>query len=155
MNFIEEIKQKIGTDIPVKNICTAIEKGLDTLSQYIDIDEFTTFCNEFNLESDLENCFAMGNPDDYFLDYNELLSIRSTQDIPIFNEPRYIILGFKTPLESKYPLYLDMTFDRDLNIKIVLDFSIYKDSNTIIVSLAGCSIKELRKKLEEWLEEDN
>ena len=151
MNFIEEIKQKIRTDIPVKNICAAIEKGLDTLSRYIDIDEFTTFCNEFNLKPDLENNFAMGDPDDYFLDYSEL---RNMCDIPIFNEPRYIILGFKTPLESEYPLYLDMDFDRDLNKKISLTLSIYKDSNTIAVSLASDSIKELKKEIEEWIEKE-
>lgn len=154
MNFIEEIKQKIRTDIPAKNICATIEKGLDTLSRYIDIDEFTTFCNEFNLKPDPEDGFAIGDPDDYFLDYEELLSIRSTRDIPIFNEPRYIILGFKTPLESKYPLYLDMTFDRYLNEKISLTLSIYKDSNTIVVSLTSDSIKELKKKLEEWIEKE-
>lgn len=151
MNFIEEIKQKIRTDIPIKNIYTAIEKGLDILNQYIDIDEFTSFCNEFNLEPDFENGFAIGDPDDYFLDYKELLS---TRDIPIFNEPRYIMLGFKTPLESTYPIYLDMNFDRDLNKKICLTFSIYKDSNTIAVSLAGCSIKELKKEIEEWIRKD-
>lgn len=151
MNFIEEIKQKIRTDIPIKNICAAIEKSLDTLSQYIDIDEFTAFCNEFNLKPDLEDGFAIGDPDDYFLDYNELLNIRY---IPIFNEPRYIILGFKTPLESKYPLYLEMNFDRDLNEKISLTLSIYKDSNTIVVSLTSDSIKELKKKLEEWIEKE-
>lgn len=149
MNFIEEIKQKAKKDLYNTNLYNAIEKGLDTLSQYIDIDEITAFCNEFNLKLDIENEFAFGNPDEYFLDYSEALKLDNNSDIT-YGSTRYVLIGWNSQLDNNYSVSFSLTFDSDLKKKLEFDFTIFKEPYNVEVSFFGQSIKELEKEIDEW-----
>ena len=149
MNFIEEIKQKAKKDLYNTNLYNAIEKGLDTLSRYIDIDELTTFCNEFNLKLDIENEFAFGNPDEYFLDYSEALKLDNNSDIT-YGSTRYVLIGWNSQLDNNYSVSFSLTFDSDLKKKLEFDFTIFKEPYNVEVSFFGHSIKELEKEIDEW-----
>lgn len=149
MNFIEEIKQKAKKDLYNTNLYNAIEKGLDTLSRYIDIDEFTAFCNEFNLKLDIENEFAFGNPDEYFLDYSEALKLDNNSDIT-YGSARYVLIGWNSQLDNNYSVSFSLTFDSDLKKKLEFDFTIFKEPLNVEVSFFGQSIKELEKEIDEW-----
>lgn len=149
MNFIEEIKQKAKKDLYNTNLYNAIEKGLDTLSRYIDIDELTAFCNEFNLKLDIENEFAFGNPDEYFLDYSEALNLDNNSDIT-YGSTRYVLIGWNSQLDNNYSVSFSLTFDSDWKKKLEFDFTIFKEPHNVEVSFLGHSIKELEKEIDEW-----
>ena len=149
MNFIEEIKQKAKKDLYNTNLYNVIEKGLDTLSRYIDIDEITAFCNEFNLKLDIENEFAFGNPVEYFLDYSEARKLGNNSDIT-YGSTHYVLIGWNSQLDNNYSVSFRLTFDSDLKKKLEFDFTIFKESYNVEVSFFGQSIKELEKEIDEW-----
>lgn len=153
MNFIEEIKQKAKKDLYNTNLYNAIEKGLDILSQYINMEEFIAFCNEFNLKLDIENEFAFGNPDEYFLDYSEALELDNNSDIT-YGSTRYVLIGWNSQLDNNYSVSFSLTFDFDLKEKLEFDFTIFKEPYNVEVSFFGHSIKELKKEIDEWSRKD-